>query len=118
MNEDGKGMIFFQGRTDFGFRFPEPRIYTTEPNRLARKFDTLVSVRAPVGDMNMAIEECCLGRGVAAFRFKGNPAYHTYSYYKLRSLMDQIKQFEDSGTVFGSIGKDDFKKFENISATT
>lgn len=112
-NEDGKGMVFFQGRTDFGFRFPEQRVYTTEPNRLAKKFDTLVSVRARVGDMNMAIEECCLGRGVAAFRYKHNPLYQTYTYYKLRSLMAQIKQFEDSGTVFGSIGKDDFKILEN-----
>jgi type I restriction enzyme S subunit len=61
----------------------------------------------------MAIKECCLGRGVAAFRYKYNPHYHTYTYYKMRSLMDQVKQFEDSGTVFGSIGKDDFKKLEN-----
>lgn len=113
-NEDGDGMVFFQGRTDFSFRFPEPRVYTTEPKRLAKKFDTLVSVRAPVGDMNMAMKECCLGRGVAAFRYKHNPSYHSYTYYKLRSLMAQIKQFEDSGTVFGAISKDDFKKLENI----
>jgi type I restriction enzyme S subunit len=114
LNEDGNGMIFYQGRTDFGFRFPEPRVYTTEPNRLAKKFDTLISVRAPVGDMNIAIEDCCLGRGVAAFRYKSNCNFNTYTFYKLRSLMTQIKLFEDSGTVFGSIGKDDFKKLENI----
>lgn len=114
LNEDGNGMIFFQGRTDFGFRFPEQRVYTTEPSRSAKKFDTLVSVRAPVGDMNMAIDDCCIGRGVAAFRYKFNAGFNTYTYYKLRSLMAQIKIFEDSGTVFGSIGKDDFKKLENI----
>lgn len=114
LNEDKNGMVFFQGRTDFGFRFPEPRVYTTEPTRLAKKFDTLVSVRAPVGDMNMAIEDCCLGRGVAAFRYKVENSYSTYTYYKLRSLMAQIKQFEDNGTVFGSIGKDDFNKLENV----
>ncbi|MBU4222760.1 MAG: restriction endonuclease subunit S [Euryarchaeota archaeon] len=113
-NEDGTGHVFFQGRTDFGFRFPEPRVYTTEPKRLAKRLDTLVSVRAPVGDMNMALQDCCLGRGVAAFRYKYNPSFTTYTYYKLRSLMAQIKQFEDNGTVFGSIGKDDFKKLENI----
>ncbi len=113
-NEDGTGHIFFQGRTDFGFRFPEPRVYTTEPKRLAKRFDTLVSVRAPVGDMNLALHDCCLGRGVAAFRYKDHPLFTTYTYYKLRSLMAQIKQFEDNGTVFGSIGKDDFKKLENI----
>lgn len=113
LNEDQIGIIFYQGRSDFGFRFPEPRVYTTSPTRLAKKFDTLVSVRAPVGDMNMAIEECCLGRGVAAFRYKHNRSFYTYTYYKMRSLMLQIKQFEDNGSVFGSIGKDDFKKIEN-----
>ena len=107
-------MIFFQGRSDFGFRFPEPRVYTTSPTRIAKPLDTLVSVRAPVGDINMAFEECCLGRGVAAFRFKHNTKFYSYTYYKMKSLTEQIKQFEDSGTVFGSIGKDDFKKLECV----
>lgn len=116
-NESKDGMVFYQGRTDFSFRFPEPRVYTTTPNRLAKKFDTLVSVRAPVGDMNMAIEECCLGRGLAAFRYKYDNTFYSYTYYKMRSLMGQIKQFEDSGTVFGSIGKNDFGKLENLIPT-
>lgn len=114
LNENKEGMIFYQGRTDFRSRFPNPRVYTTTVTRKAKRFDTLVSVRAPVGDMNMAIEECCLGRGVAAFRYKYNNAFYSYTYYKMRSLMDQIKQYEDSGTVFGSIGKEDFKKLENL----
>lgn len=114
LNEDKIGTIFYQGRSDFGFRFPSPRVYTTAPTRLAKPLDTLISVRAPVGDMNMAFEECCLGRGVAAFRFKSNPSFYSYTYYKLRSLMQSIKQFEDNGSVFGSIGKDDFKKLENF----
>ncbi len=114
LNEDGVGTVFYQGRSDFGFRFPTPRVYTTAPTRLAKPLDTLVSVRAPVGDMNMAFENCCLGRGVAAFRYKHNPEFFSYTYYKLRSLMEPIKQFEDNGSVFGSIGKDDFKKLENI----
>ena len=112
-NEEGNGTIFYQGRTDFGFRFPEPRVFTVSPTRFAKKFDTLVSVRAPVGDMNMAIEDCSLGRGVASFRYKRSPKYQSYTYYKMRSLMESIKQFEDNGTVFGSIGKEDFKKLEN-----
>lgn len=113
LNEEKIGLIFFQGRSDFGFRFPEARVYTTEPNRIAEPLDTLVSVRAPVGDMNMAFEKCCLGRGVAAFRYKYNKDFYSYTYYKMRSLMQSIKQFEDSGSVFGAIGKDDFKKLEN-----
>jgi len=55
-NENKQGMPMFQGNADFTFRFPENRIYTTEPKRLARKFDRLVSIRAPVGDQNMANE--------------------------------------------------------------
>jgi|WetSurMetagenome_2_1015567.scaffolds.fasta_scaffold09548_4 type I restriction enzyme, S subunit len=114
LNEDGIGTIFYQGRSDFGFRFPTPRVYTTASIRLAKKLDTLISVRAPVGDMNMAFEDCCLGRGVAAFRYKLNNVFYSYTYYKLRSLMKSIKQFEDNGSVFGSIGKDDFRKLKNI----
>ncbi len=112
-NEIGDGTIFFQGRTDFDFRFPKKRMFTTQPSRYAKKFDTLISVRAPVGDMNMAFEDCCIGRGLSAFRYKHNHDYYSYTYYKLRSLMQVIKQFEDSGTVFGSITKNDFKQFEN-----
>ncbi len=110
-NEDGEGMPMFQGNADFTFRFPDNRIYTTEPKRVAHRFDTLISVRAPVGEQNMAGGDCCIGRGLAAFRYKRNPAYYTYTYYKLKSLMDEIKQFNETGTVFGSISKKDFEAF-------
>jgi len=112
LNEEKIGMVFFQGGSDFCFRFPVPRVYTTAPTRIAKPLDTLVSVRAPVGDINMAFEECCLGRGVAAFRYKQTPEFYSYTYYKMRSLTEQIKLFEDYGTVFGSIGKENFKKLD------
>jgi type I restriction enzyme, S subunit len=108
-NEDGIGVPMFQGNADFGFRFPRERVFTTEPTRFARKFDTLISVRAPVGAQNMADKECCIGRGVAAFRYERDNSFYTYTYFKLRSIMDDIKQFNDEGTVFGSIGKSDFE---------
>ena len=110
-NEDGIGMPMYQGNADFGFRFPTQRIYTTQPTRVAEVNDTLISVRAPVGAQNMAKEKCSIGRGVAAFRYKNNPAYFSY---KLKSLLEEIKQFNDNGTVFGSISKSDFDNF-NIS---
>src|SRR6185437_15207677 len=69
-NDVAKGLPFYQGRTDFGFRFPTRRVYCTAPTRLAKMGDTLVSVRAPVGDINMAAEDCAIGRGVAAVRHK------------------------------------------------
>ena len=108
-NEEGIGVPMFQGNADFGFRFPEERVYTTEPTRFAKRFDTLISVRAPVGAQNMAHKECCIGRGVAAFRYKKNSSFYTYTYFKLRSLMEEIKKFNDEGTVFGSISKSDFE---------
>ncbi|VVH57531.1 Type I restriction-modification system, specificity subunit S (EC [uncultured Gammaproteobacteria bacterium] len=111
-NEIKIGMPMFQGNADFGFRFPSERIYTTEPKRLAQPFDTLISVRAPVGAQNMAKKECCIGRGVVAFRYKVNHDFYTYTYFKLESLTGEIKKFNDEGTVFGSISKGDFQKME------
>jgi len=113
-NDEGLGIPMFQGNADFGFRFPTERVYTTEPTRFAEPMDTLISVRAPVGAQNMAKVKCCIGRGVAAFRFKKDSSFYSYTYFKLRSLMEDIKQFNDEGTVFGSIGKTDF---ENLVTT-
>jgi len=115
-NQEGIGMPMFQGNADFGFRFPEERVYTTEPKRLAYLNDTLISVRAPIGAQNMAQKECCIGRGVATFHYKHNNSFYTYTYFKLRSLMDEIRKFNDEGTVFGSIGKTDFQQMETVLA--
>lgn len=113
-NEDFIGIPMYQGNADFGFRFPTPRVFTTEPTRYAEAMDTLISVRAPVGAQNMASQKCCIGRGVAAFRHKTNPEFYTYTYFKLRELMGKIKHFNDEGTVFGSISKSDFEKIKII----
>lgn len=101
-NEAKDGTIFFQGRTDFKDRFPEVRLYTTSPKRFAEKFDVLVSVRAPVGDINVASEKCCIGRGLCAVRSN----LKSYSLYKIKTLQSVFNSFEAEGTVFGSINKD------------
>lgn len=111
-NEQGQGVVFFQGRAEFEFRFPHTRLYCTEPKRFAKKGDTLVSVRAPVGDINVAFEDCCIGRGLAAIRHKRD--YPSYTLYKIRSLKDDFDSFEQQGTVFGSIGKDDFNNIDTF----
>lgn len=108
-NEDEEGVLFFQGRSDFGFRFPSPRLYTKDPRRLANKFDTLVSVRAPVGDINMALDNCCVGRGLSSVIHKSG--YSSYTYYFMRAVQSKLKQYDLDGTVFGSITK---KNFQNI----
>ena len=106
-NENKDGIIFFQGRTDFGFRFPTPRIFCTQPSRFANKFDTLMSVRAPVGDLNYADGRCCIGRGVAAIRHKNKGIHHSYTYYLMKHLRSDFDVHEDTGTIFGSINKDE-----------
>ena len=111
-NEEGFGIPMFQGNADFEFRFPKKRIYTTEPKKFAEKYDTLISVRAPVGEQNMASERCCIGRGVAAFRYKNEQNFYSYTYFKMKSLMEEIKQFNQTGTVFGSISKTDFESLK------
>ena len=104
-NEEGEGIIFFQGCTDFGNRFPTIRQYTTKPTRFAKEGDILLSVRAPVGTINIANENCCIGRGLTSLNSKD----HCITY--LFGVMINLKQTFDrrnvDGTTFGAITKDD-----------
>ncbi len=111
-NEVGEGIPFYQGRADFTFRFPERRVYCTAPTRFAKKGDTLISVRAPVGAINMALEDCAIGRGVAAARHKTGAK--SYTYYFMQGLADVFSRFESEGTVFGSISKKDFHAIQCV----
>ena len=115
-NDDGKGLPFFQGSTDFGERYPTNRRYCTEPARLAQTEDTLVSVRAPVGAINRAWERCCIGRGVAALRHKSGSA--AYTYYATWTAQPEIGQYEHTGTVFGAITKSQFEALQVIEPDT
>jgi type I restriction enzyme, S subunit len=105
-NTLGEGLPFYQGRTDFGFRFPKERIFCTRENRVALPGETLVSVRAPVGDVNQAINKCIIGRGVASAMHKSNSSAYTFSL--LRSLYPKLAYFNGEGTVFGAINRSDF----------
>ena len=111
-NLDGVGTIFYQGRTDFGRRFPTARVYTTSPTRYAKEGDVLLSVRAPVGDINIAPHDCCIGRGLASLRSKTNSP--SYLYYQLQNLSDVFNVSDDEGTIFGSINKEDLFNIEVI----
>ena len=113
-NANGEGLPFFQGNADFGFRYPERRKYCTAPTRIARPGDTLVSVRAPVGAINMAWEECCIGRGVSALRHPSGSS--SFTYYAVRALQHKLAEYEHTGTVFGAINKRQFEKLMVIEA--
>lgn len=111
-NEIGDGLPFYQGISDFGFRFPSRRVYCTAPTRFAEDGDVLLSVRAPVGSLNVADERCAIGRGVAALRLKGKQK--GYLYYLLRATQSGWNKFEAEGTVFGSVTKSDVHDFKVI----
>ena len=102
-NDTGDGLPFFQGRSDFGFRYPKNRKFCTAPNRMAQPWDTIVSVRAPVGDINMAWERCCIGRGVAALRPRSGAV--SYGYCATQALQTHMREYEHTGTVFGAINR-------------
>ena len=112
-NEQGEGLPFFQGRSDFGFRYPENRKFCAAPTRIAQPGDTLVSVRAPVGDINMAWERCCIGRGVAALRHKSGTM--SFSYYSTWTIQAALREYEQTGTVFGAINKSQFEALQVIA---
>lgn len=112
-NLEQKGTIFFQGSTDFDWRFPNVRQYTTSPTRFAQKGDILLSVRAPVGDLNISPFECCIGRGLAALRSKsGN---NSFLFYVMKYFKTVFERRNTEGTTFGSITKDDLHSLKLVA---
>ena len=112
-NDEGIGLPFFQGSADFGPRFPNNRNFCTAPTRIAQVDDTLISVRAPVGALNIAWEQCCIGRGVAALRHKSGSS--PFTYYSAWAMQSELQQYEHTGTVFGAINKTQFETLQTIS---
>ena len=108
-NTDGKGYPFLQGNRTFGLKYPTFDIYTTVPTKLAEAGDVIMSVRAPVGDLNITPVDMCLGRGVCSLRMKnGN---QSYLFYMMKYYIPYLLQ-KESGTVFGSVSKRDITELE------
>lgn len=107
-NEEGNGAVFYQGRAEFRDRFPTRRLFTTEPKRMASPNDVLMSVRAPVGDINVAYEECCIGRGLGAVHSKDD--HQSFVLYTMFALRGALDVYNGEGTVFGSINRDAMNK--------
>lgn len=115
-NENKEGEIFFQGSTDFGWRFPDIRQYTTEPKRMAKAGDILLSVRAPVGTLNIADNSCCIGRGLAAIR--SIEKYDTFLFNVMLYFKAKFDKLNSIGTTFGSINKSQLHELKVIYPST
>ena len=105
LNEVKCGIEFYQGSTDFGNIYPNERVYTTSPIRKATSQDVLLSVRAPVGDMNIAMNDCCIGRGLAAIHSEST----LLTWNTLKSLHSYFDVYNNNGTTFGALTADSLK---------
>lgn len=114
-NDIGEGTVFYQGSTDFGWRYPNVRQYTTAPTRYANENDILLSVRAPVGTLNIANETCCIGRGLAAINSKSG--YNSFLFQQMQLYKKEFQLRDATGTTFGSITKDDLFSLSMVTAS-
>ncbi|KJY62803.1 Type I Restriction modification protein [Bombilactobacillus mellifer] len=102
-NKKGMGIPFIQGVSTFEDNYPRIETYTTEYNKKAQKGDLLVSVRAPVGRINIANQTIAIGRGLADLKVKKGYS-KSYIYYLFKKIGNQLDSIS-SGTVFSSINK-------------
>lgn len=108
-NTDRNGMPFYQGVADFGERFVTPRVYCTAPKTVIGAGDILLSVRAPVGRVNITQEDCSVGRGNAGVKAKDGD--QRFLYYLLKCYEERFEAVAN-GTVFSSISGGDIKKMD------
>lgn len=107
-NEVGIGLPFYQGKADFGYINPVPKKYCSAPSKIAERGDILISVRAPVGPVNITTENCCIGRGLAAIKAKS--FIQDFIYFSLIFQENYIASL-GTGSTFKAINK---SQLENI----
>ena len=103
-NENGEGIPFFQGNADFGDRYPVTRKWCTAPTKIAKPEDILISVRAPIGAMNYAKEECCIGRGLVALTPDKTKVSLEFIFWLLKGKNDELNS-KGTGSTFKAIGR-------------
>ena len=103
-NETGEGVPFFQGNADFGERYPIVRKWCTAPTKMAKPEDILISVRAPIGAMNYAKEDCCIGRGLAALTPDKSKVSPEFIFWLLKGKNGELNS-KGTGSTFKAIGR-------------
>ena len=109
-NTDGTGLPFYQGKLEFGKRYPTPRKWCTAPKKIAEKGDVFISIRAPVGPTNLCPEKSAVGRGLAAIRGLGG-IQSFFIFYLIRRFENEIAN-KGTGTTFNAITGNQLKNFE------
>jgi type I restriction enzyme S subunit len=112
-NKDGVGLPFLQGKMEFGRIYPRPAMYTTQPIKIAEPNDVLISVRAPVGDVNIAPHKICIGRGLAALRFDPKMANYMFYFYYFQFVKERLEAL-GKGSTFKAITKKDLNDLGTV----
>ena len=102
-NEQKNGIPFYQGNADFGELYPTARVWCSKPKKIAKENDILISVRAPIGALNYATEECCIGRGLAAITIE-NDSERNYVFHLLKAKNKELNS-KGTGSTFKAISK-------------
>jgi len=105
-NENGVGLPFFQGKADFGAKYTNVSYWTTKPSKTAKKGNVLMSVRAPVGPVNISSVDCCIGRGLCSINAIPNKTNNEFLHNALIAIQDQITAM-GTGSTFKAINKSD-----------
>ena len=111
-NSKKEGIPFFQGKAEFGIKYPSVKKWTTKPTKIALSGDTLISVRAPVGTANMSNIGCCIGRGLSAIRVKNK--VNQEFLFRLLELLEKYIASKGTGSTFKAISGKDLKSIEII----
>ena len=105
-NNNGKGIPFHQGSGEFTDKYVSDGMLCTAPTRIANAGDVLMSVRAPVGTVNLTLKKCCIGRGLAAIRSKVSVDYNEFFFYAFRAMSDKLSSIGHGSTIL-AINKDE-----------
>ena len=103
-NNKSNGLPFYQGNADFGEIHPNTRVWCSKPIKIAYKNDVLISVRAPIGALNIANNICCIGRGLASLTPNIELTTTNYLLYALKSKVNELNQ-KGTGSTFKAISK-------------
>ena len=106
VNTEKIGTPFLQGNAEFTNKYPIEKYWCTKPQKIANPTDILLSVRAPVGAINIANKKFCIGRGLSAISFNCNKLFGKYNLEF--NLFQLIKKSQ--GSTFSSINKKDISE--------
>lgn len=107
-NTEERGLPFLQGCAEFGPRYPHSEVYCSPPLRVAKTGSVLISVRAPVGTMNYADQDYCIGRGLGAFKAKSGVSNTVFLKHAVELNAAYLHR-RSQGSTFAAVSTDDVK---------